>query len=112
MTPGWLNVLENPATVQFDHRVIAYLLVAAVAVLYWQARRARLSGTAHGMLLGLLAALAVQIGLGVLALVFAVPVALGVAHQAGALVVFAMALALVHRLQPRSVLQSRKSMKA
>ena len=112
MTPGWLNLLENPATVQFDHRVIAYLLVAAVAVLYWQARRARLSGTAHGMLLGLLAALAVQIGLGVLALVFAVPVALGVAHQAGALVVFAMALLVVHRLHPRSVLQSRKSMKA
>ena len=101
MAPVWLNLIENPTTVQFDHRLIAYLLVAGTAVLYWQAGRAALSAEARRALHGLVAALAAQIALGILALVYLVPVALGVLHQAGALVVFTANLYLVHRLSMR-----------
>ena len=45
-----------------------------------------------------LAALAVQFSLGVATLLLAVPVALGAAHQGGALVLFAAAIALAHEL--------------
>jgi len=47
----------------------------------------------------LLAALAVQIGLGIATLLLVVPAALAVAHQAGALVVFTVALTLNHSMQ-------------
>ena len=102
MAPGWLNVFENPAMVQFDHRLIAYLLVVGAAVLYWQAGRAALTAEARLALQVLVATLGVQIGLGILALVYLVPVALGVLHQAGALVVFTANLYLVHRLSGRA----------
>jgi cytochrome c oxidase assembly protein subunit 15 len=46
----------------------------------------------------LLAALAVQIALGIATLLLVVPVALAAAHQAGALAVFTVALALNHSL--------------
>ena len=105
MAPGWLNLIENPTTVQFDHRLIAYLLVAGTAVLYWQAGRAVLSAEARRALYGLVAALVVQIALGILALVYLVPVALGVLHQAGALVVFTANLYLVHRLSMRRLMR-------
>ena len=105
MAPGWLNLIENPTTVQFDHRLIAYLLVAGTAVLYWQAGRAALSAQARRALHGLVAALAAQIALGILALVYLVPVALGVLHQAGALVVFTANLYLVHRLSMRRLVR-------
>ncbi len=101
MAPGWLNPFENPTTVQFDHRLIAYLLVAGAAVLVWQARRGALTAEARLALYALVATLAVQIALGILALVYFVPVALGVLHQAGALVVFTVNLYLVHRLSGR-----------
>ena len=46
----------------------------------------------------LLAMVAVQIALGIATLVNVVPLPLAAAHQAGALVVFALALNLVHAL--------------
>jgi cytochrome c oxidase assembly protein subunit 15 len=47
----------------------------------------------------LLAALAIQIALGIATLLLVVPVALAAAHQAGALVVFTIAIALNHALR-------------
>ena len=32
LSPAWTNAFENPALVQFDHRMVAYLLLAATAV--------------------------------------------------------------------------------
>ena len=47
----------------------------------------------------LLAAAAAQIALGIATLLLGVPVALAAAHQAGALVVFTLALTLNHAMQ-------------
>jgi cytochrome c oxidase assembly protein subunit 15 len=47
----------------------------------------------------MLAVLALQIALGISTLLLAVPVVLGVAHQAGAVLVFAAALNLAHALR-------------
>jgi cytochrome c oxidase assembly protein subunit 15 len=47
----------------------------------------------------LLGALAVQIALGIVTLVLAVPVALGAAHQGGSMVVFGILLWLNHELR-------------
>ncbi len=103
LEPGWRNLFENIATVQFDHRVLAALTFISVLVFWFYAGRARLPGAAKpgakpGIHLLLLVAVA-QIGLGISTLLLHVPVALGAAHQAGALVLLTVALFVNHRLQ-------------
>jgi len=99
LDPWYLNFSSNMATVQFDHRLIAWVL-AFLAPWFWLRirrapvpRRARLGA---GVLLG---ALALQIGLGIATLLHAVPVPLAAAHQAGALLVFSAAVFVAHSLR-------------
>jgi len=102
MDPGWINNFENVATVQFNHRLLAYVLLVAVAAFWWSGRSAALGAVTRRMLNWLLVALCAQIGLGIAALVLIVPVWLGALHQAGALVVFTVALRLNHDLARHS----------
>jgi len=97
--PWYLNFFNNMATVQFDHRLGAWLLAVAVPWLWYEAGRAGLTRQARLLTHLLLAALAVQIALGIATLLLVVPVALAAAHQAGALAVFTVALALNHALR-------------
>ncbi|WP_246479341.1 COX15/CtaA family protein [Kaustia mangrovi] len=93
MSPWWINLFENAMTVQFDHRVLAYL-IAALALVHWglSGREGRGAGGAAAILLIVLA----QAGLGIWTLLAQVPLALGLLHQAGAMVLFAAALWHVH----------------
>ena len=92
LTPFWHNLFENPALVQFNHRLLAYLLLAlaiAHAVALQRSaddERVRLSARLLAI------ALSGQAALGIWTLLAWVPVHLGVAHQAGALAVFAAAI--------------------
>lgn len=99
LEPWYLNFFNNLATVQFDHRLIAWLLVLAAPWLWYEAGRAELPRGTRLLAHLLLAALAMQIALGIGTLLLAVPTALAAAHQAGALVVFTIALALNHALR-------------
>jgi cytochrome c oxidase assembly protein subunit 15 len=97
LSPWWKNFFYNMATVQLDHRVVAYVLACAVPVLWWRVRRtpgasARARSGAH-LLLGMLA---LQIALGILTLVHVVPLPLAALHQAGAVLVFGLSLNLAH----------------
>ena len=91
-SPWYLNLFENPLTVQFDHRMLGYaVVVAALGQALWLALRGEgqsLVGSA--VTLAVLAVL--QATLGVWTLLLAVPIPLGLAHQAGAIVVFVAAL--------------------
>src|SRR5215470_3370250 len=88
--PWYLNFFNNIATVQFNHRLIAWALAILVPWFWLRTRgappRVRLAGSL------LLFALAVQIALGIATLLNTVPVPLAAAHQAGALLVFTAAL--------------------
>lgn len=97
--PWWKNFLYNMATVQLDHRLVAWLLLALVGWLWWRTMRTagqpRARVAAH-----LLAALLVaQFLLGVWTLLLQVPVALGAAHQFVAVLVFGAALFAAHALK-------------
>ncbi|NND83406.1 MAG: heme A synthase [Gammaproteobacteria bacterium] len=100
MSPWWRNLFENPVTIQFLHRVLAMLVVGVVLALFVVARKQNFT-TRSGWLL---TALGVQVSLGIAALVLVVPVAIGAAHQAGAVVLLATALWCAHsaRKMPRS----------
>jgi len=95
--PWYLNFFNNIATVQFDHRLIAWILAALVPLFWLRTRRAAPQVRLAANLL--LAALALQIALGIATLVAVVPVPLAAAHQAGAILVFTAALLAAHALR-------------
>jgi heme a synthase len=83
LDPPWRNLAENVTAIQFNHRIGAYVLAAAIllyAVAMWR-RGALLRGRA--MLAVLL--VAAQVALGVATLLNGVPIALALAHQGMAL---------------------------
>lgn len=91
-SPWYMNLFENVATVQFNHRMMAYLVWAFALV---HLIRVWLNGSntdpkSSALLVFLL--LTAQAALGIWTLLAVVPISLGVAHQAGALIVFAAAI--------------------
>ncbi|WP_342235881.1 COX15/CtaA family protein [Inquilinus sp. OTU3971] len=99
--PAWLNWFDNTALVQFTHRWLA--IGTSLVVLSLAARCSRTPVVGWGHLAGLI--VAVQVGLGISTLLAQVPVWLGAMHQAGALLLLALLLAL--RFVTRPVSESR-----
>jgi cytochrome c oxidase assembly protein subunit 15 len=99
LDPAWKNFFWNMATVQFDHRLIAWLLAFLVPLLAWSVRSAGAPRRATRAAMALLAMLAIQVSLGIATLVNGVPLPLAALHQAGAVVVFGLALTVAHALR-------------
>lgn len=87
LDPWWRNMFDNVTTVQFQHRVLAVTTVGAAVILrlflIGRLRSARQRAAADFMV----AAVLLQLGLGIGTLLLVVPVPLAVAHQGGALLV-------------------------
>lgn len=98
LSPWYLNLFENIATVQFDHRMVAYLLVTLALVHVVRLARTaddeRLVGSAGLLAGGLLA----QMGIGIYTVISAVPLVLGLAHQGGAAVMVGLATLHLHNM--------------
>ena len=92
MSPFWLNAFENHSTVQFDHRMLAYLTAIIAGFQWYRMRATELHARARmaGHLLGAMVVL--QILLGISTLLLVVPISLAVLHQGGAVVLFALAI--------------------
>lgn len=99
MSPLYLNFLENPVTIQFDHRMIAYLLMLYIPFVWLRARSYTLSNRTRNAFHLMLIIFVIQILLGITTLVFEVPVSLGAAHQGGALLFLTVVLFIVHELR-------------
>ena len=99
MTPWYMNFGENTITVQFDHRWLA-TLTGVAAILYWiKTLSVDLSPGVQGMQHLMLLAVVGQITLGILTLLYVIPLPLAAAHQAGALVLLTAVLAAAHALK-------------
>ena len=96
--PWWKNLVYNMATVQLDHRLLAYTIVVFAGILWWRVRASRLSSLAPAWANALAIAVALQVCAGIATLLNRVPVPLAAIHQAGALVAFTCALGLAHSL--------------
>jgi heme a synthase len=102
LKPWGLNFFENPALVQFDHRIAAYA-VAIFAYFFWQwLRHKKTKGLAMCAAHTVLAITAVQILLGVYTLIWQVPVTLAALHQVVAALLFSAALWLTFELKKQS----------
>jgi heme a synthase len=92
MQPWYLNLFENAMTVQFNHRVVAYAVVLAVAWHAWSTLRVSGDVRVRGTSIVLACATLLQVLLGIWTLLAQVPLSLGLAHQAGAAALFAVAV--------------------
>jgi heme a synthase len=92
MQPWYLNLFENAMTAQFNHRVVAYVAVLAVAWHAWSVLRTSDDARVRGTVIALAVGTLLQVLLGIWTLLAQVPLSLGLAHQAGAAALFAIAI--------------------
>ena len=88
LQPWWLNAFENVMTVQFNHRMMGYLVAVLALVQVVVAIRSGVGASAVMVLAAVLA----QIALGVMTLLTHMHLHVALTHQAGAVIVFALAL--------------------
>jgi heme a synthase len=89
---------KNKAGIQFIHRYIAYAVVAMIIWLYIKARKLNLKGAIRNGIHVLIALTGLQFVLGILTLLYHVPVTLGVLHQTGAFCMYATTLFIIFQL--------------
>jgi cytochrome c oxidase assembly protein subunit 15 len=99
LEPAWRNVFDNLTTVQFDHRVLALTTFALIVIYRLRARHADLPRRGRSGANALLGLATLQVLLGILTVVLAVPTALAVTHQANAMLLLTAALYLLHGLR-------------
>mgnify|MGYP005636218593 CR=1 FL=1 len=101
MSPVYLNFFENITTVQFDHRVLAVSTFFAVLGFWWRLRGGKLPTPAYRAASAMAAMVVVQASLGIATLLLVVPIALGVLHQAGAVILLGTAVWALRELTPK-----------
>jgi cytochrome c oxidase assembly protein subunit 15 len=96
--PWWRNLFENTLTVQFEHRMVAYMLFALTVWHAIDAARSRAERSVIDGALWLLGAVTLQATLGILTLLNQAPMDLALTHQAVAIVVLMLAVFQTERL--------------
>jgi cytochrome c oxidase assembly protein subunit 15 len=96
LRPFLLNLTENPAVVQFDHRLLATLTALLCAVTVGAGLRRAADPTLRAALVMLGVAIASQYALGIATLLLVVPVTLATAHQGLAVITLTVAVATLH----------------
>ena len=105
---SFINIFESPQAIVFIHRWFAFAVFIAVTALYLAVRKQSNSAEIKNGLTWLLGLVTFQILLGILTVVLHVQIAIALAHQAGALSLFALMIYFMHRL--RATDYSMKSM--
>ena len=108
--PWWRNLFDNTLTVQFEHRMTAYALLALALLHAIDAVRSRAGAAVIGGAWWLVAAITLQATLGILTLLHQVPIDLALAHQAVAIVVLTLAVFQTERLVARRAEQDRQKL--
>jgi cytochrome c oxidase assembly protein subunit 15 len=108
--PWWRNLFDNTLTVQFEHRMTAYVLLALALLHAIDTVRARAGAAVIGGAWWLVAAIILQAVLGILTLLQQVPIDLALMHQAVAIVVLTLAVLQTERLVARRVEANRQKL--
>jgi len=89
MQPFWINFVEGIGGVQFIHRYLAYVVVGIIIFLWFKKSKYKLHTLQLKSINYLFVVVISQFVLGVVTLIYAVPLWLGVAHQIGAFILLA-----------------------
>ncbi|WP_298894209.1 COX15/CtaA family protein [uncultured Psychroserpens sp.] len=95
--PLYKNFIEGRSGVQFAHRTLAYIVVIFIIAIWLKTRKLNVSKYQAIGIKTLLITIAIQFILGVLTIIYTVPVWLGVSHQAGAFLLLSAMVFTLHR---------------
>ncbi|VEU21704.1 DEKNAAC102415 [Brettanomyces naardenensis] len=97
----WRNMLENPTTVQLNHRIMAVTTFCSVVAMHLYARSIKpiIPRKAYAWTNVSVGLATLQLTLGICTLLWIVPTDLGAAHQAGALALLTGVLMMVNNLK-------------
>lgn len=91
ITPLWRNFFEDAGLVQFIHRMTGYLVLLLGIAVWLRARRSP-NGQTRFAFNAVLAALLLQIVLGIVTVLYSAPLPLAILHQVGAVILWALIL--------------------
>ena len=96
-TPVYKNFIEGRSGVQFVHRILAFIVVISVVIIYLKGKKIAVSNHQLNGLNSLLVLVGLQSLLGVLTILLQVPLWLGIAHQIGAFLLLSSMTFTLHR---------------
>lgn len=94
--PAVLAFFENPGLVQFMHRMVGYLVFVMALYAWWRGRASAHPATVRAFDWAAVMALG-QVVLGIVTVLYAAPLHLGLIHQLGAVVLWVLILGARHR---------------
>ncbi|WP_158848862.1 COX15/CtaA family protein [Algibacter sp. L1A34] len=97
LDPFYKNLIENPSGIQFVHRILAYIVVFLIFIIWKKSKKSTLTILQKQGINSLLILVLLQFLLGVLTLIYQVPLWLGVAHQVGAFFLLTSITFTLHR---------------
>lgn len=100
--PTWQAFFEEPATVQFIHRILALLTFIKVMLLFKKSAAFHSPPRLKTLFRTLAVMVCAQVGLGIATLLTQVNIVLAVCHQAGALIVLTLLVWILHEIPPIS----------
>jgi cytochrome c oxidase assembly protein subunit 15 len=99
LSPTWMNFLDNPTTVQFEHRYLAIATLCGITALFVKSRKLNLPPRVRFAINALTLMVYIQAGLGIATLLYVVPVPLASAHQVGATGMLSASAYLLHAIR-------------
>lgn len=91
LEPWASNFTQNPGLVQFNHRLLGYLL-AALGLVAWLRSRGSGLKSIRDAFNAMLAMLLVQVALGIVTVLYGAPWQVAIVHQLGAVALFVLAI--------------------
>lgn len=95
------NIFENASGIQFMHRMLALLVVAMLCLIWYKSNKLKLTKQQTTGVTLLIYGVTIQFMLGVLTLIYQVPVAIGALHQTGAFFLFLSSIYLLFQLNTK-----------
>lgn len=96
---GWISAFEEHGTIQFNHRILAYISLAYVSFVFLFSQKRDLGRRVRTAIAYLTIAIWLQAGLGITTLMTMIWMPLAVLHQAGAAIVFLLSVFLMYELR-------------
>lgn len=101
--PLWRNFFDNHLTVQFNHRMMGYLLIAIAVWHLYDTRRSTSDRNLRALASLFVSLLLIQALIGIMTLLYAVPIPLALTHQAMAILLLTLATMQAARLSRRDI---------
>jgi cytochrome c oxidase assembly protein subunit 15 len=95
---NWVTLTEDPVSVHWIHRWLAFAVIVAIALLAAGFRRHRVSVAAQRAATAALVLTGIQVLLGITLLLWRLPVAVALLHQAVGFAVFVTLIVANHRV--------------